>query len=133
MEIKKWQEYDYSLKQELLYYWWNEYKRRWSVYEVELNERFGQIVDMDIDLVYAMIVMLWQSHVLSYGLIDIMKQGSGKLCWILNKTLEFRTSGEKSGYFERVSNEFLKELVTDFNKQYSNKQNIETDEGFGSL
>lgn len=134
MEIKKWQDYSASEKRTVLYYWWNEYQRRWPVYQNDANEKFDRIVDMNVDLVYATIIMLWQCNILSSGqLVSIMEQGEGPLFQVLNKALEFRTPGEKLGYFERISDEFLEELVTDFNKKYPDRGDMGADTGFGSL
>ena len=89
------------------------------------DEQFEHIVEMDIDLVFATVVMLYFGRFNSRALFDIIM--GGNLCQVLNRTLAYRTSYSKGNRFDEMCDEVLVFLAEEYNKAH--EKTLES--GFG--
>lgn len=121
MDLKKWEEYSVEEKKTIIYYWWHEFRRRFPVFEEWATSSFDQIVEMDIDLVFASAVILLDNNMSGIYLYESIKRGT--LAQTLNRVLEYKTAYEKTGRFTLLSIRFLKTIVEDFNRMYPNFKN----------
>lgn len=126
MEIKQWKEYSESEKKELLYFWWRQSLNIFILDTTYADEQFEHIVEMDVDLVFATVVMLYFGRFNSKALFDIIM--GGNLCQVLNKTLVYRTSFSEGNRFDEMSAEVLGFLVDEYNKAHEKTSESELGE-----
>lgn len=114
MQVKHWEEYSEEEKKNLLCFWWRLSLNSFTLDTAYADEQFDYILEMDIDLVFATVVML---HVNRYGSGALFENiRNGQLCQLLNRTLEYRTAFSQNGRFKEMSDKVVEYLTREYGK-----------------